>query len=855
LRVVLVVLGVAIASSASAATIHGLVYDDTNRDGKPSVGEPGIANAVVAFETKQFVVTDASGHFDLRVADDAQGIVWVRVPEGFVPGPVWARWSGNGDIDLGVKRLAKPLTGPLTFVVAADTHIPYTEEFFGAADLARVARIATSIDPPPAFFTILGDITQGSRPPEYALVDRALAGLEVPWIPVPGNHDWYDGGAAWFGHYGPDNYSFDLGGVHFLVWNMALAEADIRAYLGAELARVPRTMPIVALTHEPPKPPVVVALRELGVDYVLTGHTHSNRVVDHGDLIELNTEPLLMGGLDFTPAGYRVITIDNARLSSYRRTVVDTPYLAVVSPAADQCVAAPGGALLVAAELEAGASVVTARIDCASPFQLRAVGGWTWRTELPALERGSHTLAVDAVGPSGAKETTTITFEVCATASPPPAAGPDWPQLGGGSHHRGAIDRAITPPLTSRWVTALGGNILTAPPIIASGVVYVVVTDLANGNTGGVVALDLITGAIRWRVNTANPIRGGVAITGDTVVTTQLDGVVLGLDAATGAQRWRRELSKGLPPQASEVFSAPTVDGDSVILGHQLMLTAVTAKTGASRWTVAPIPDAATSQSGAAIAIGGGLAIGSFHRELGGVMAWDLETGRQRWQYMAADSVQINASPTIGTDTIYLVSGATDVVALDFAGHVRWRSKLEPTGFDWGNGSIGTPALARGVLLVPTMYGELVALDAATGTPKWRFAAEPSPIRATHYRGAAQPAFAASPIVTGDVVWIADAAGILSALDVRTGRPRWSTSVGAPVLTGLAASGDWLIVAGYDGTVRALTPGIATPRRPQPPLVCTAKPPAGCCSSGGDTSWIVALALVVFGYYRPRRAR
>ena len=57
----------------------------------------------------------------------------------------------------------------------------------------------------------------------------------MPYVPVPGNHDWYDGGATWFAHYGPDNYSFDIASMHFVVWNMAMTETEIRDYLGAEL--------------------------------------------------------------------------------------------------------------------------------------------------------------------------------------------------------------------------------------------------------------------------------------------------------------------------------------------------------------------------------------------------------------------------------------------------------------------------------------------------------------------------------------------------------------------------------------------------------------------------------------------
>src|SRR5690348_14633302 len=83
-------LAVAAPAAAVAAPVTGLVYEDKNGDGRPSVGEPGVANAVVALGIHQFVVTDARGVFTLDLADGARGIAWVRVPDGYVPGPVWA---------------------------------------------------------------------------------------------------------------------------------------------------------------------------------------------------------------------------------------------------------------------------------------------------------------------------------------------------------------------------------------------------------------------------------------------------------------------------------------------------------------------------------------------------------------------------------------------------------------------------------------------------------------------------------------------------------------------------------------------------------------------------------------------
>lgn len=846
LRVVLAVIAIA-TSSASAATIHGLVYEDTNGDGKPSAGEPGIPGAVVAFDVQAFGETDRTGQFDLHVPDGQPGIVWVRVPDGYTPGPVWARWNGKGDVDLGLVRLPAPVRGPFSFVVAADTHLYTAEEYFGAADLAMAAAEATALDPPPAFFTILGDITQGNKPAEFALVDRALAGLDVPYIPVPGNHDWYDGGKAWFAHYGPDNYSFDLGGVHFVVWNMSMGEDSIAAYLSLELARVPKTMPIVALTHAPPSDPVITVLRKLGVDYVLTGHTHSNRVVDHDGVIELNTEPLLMGALDFTPAGYRVITVDGGRLASYHRTTVDAPVVRVVAP---QCVR---GDLIVAAELDAGQTAVSARVDCATPVAMRWAGGWSWRAPLPALEPGAHTVTVEAASTSGARASTTATIEVC---DPPaaPAPGEDWPQVAGGPLHTGARGRVLPPPLVTRWIQTAGGHVVTAPPVIAGGIVYVATTDLGDGGAGGIVALDLATGDVRWRAPTAMPVRGGLAVAGDTVTTAEIDGTVLALDVHTGAVRWTYALSTNITPLAGATFAAPTADGRDIVVGHQRHVAALSG--GTPQWIVDPVPDGVDSQSAAALAIGGGLVIGTFNRWLGGVIAWDRATGRRAWQYQTDDTVGINSSPVIGDDQVFIATAADKVLALDLTGKLLWSVRLDPTGFDWGNATIGTPAYAHGVVVVPTLYRDLVALDATTGAELWRHAGTPGLLRETHYRGANQAGYAASPVITGDVVWAADTSGMLAALDLRTGQTLWQTALGVPVLAGLAVSGDSLVAASYDGTVRALVPG--TEHTPLAPASCSEPLPAGCCDAGGSPGAISALfgaGVVAAATQRRRRAK
>jgi len=844
----------AIATPALAAPVHGLVYDDGNSDGRPGAGERGIAHAIVALGVDQFVETDDRGEFTLEVPAGFRGIAWVRVPDGFVPGPVWAAVDGNQPdlgVDLGLRRLAAPHTGPVTFVVAADTHLAAVQPF--GEDLAQVVADATALDPAPAFFTILGDITQGNEPAHFQLVDLQLAGLASPYIPVPGNHDWYDGGATWFARYGPDNYSFDIGATHFVVWNMAMSEDAIRDYLGAELSHVAKDMAIVALTHAPPSDRVLDALRALGVDYVLTGHTHSNRVVDHDGVIELNTEPLLMGGLDFSPGGYRVMTIDRGAIGTYHRTVVDRPLLEVIAPGRGQCVPMAGGTVLAAAEHDAGDPAVTARIDCATPIALRFAGGWSWRAELPVLPPGPHTLTLHA---GAGRVSTTVGFEVCEPAAAP-IAGDDWPQLGGAPDHAGARDRELAPPLVARWATPVGGHVLQAAPAIARGTVYVTATDQGDGNTGGVVALDLATGAIKWRTTTAIQVRGGPALVGDTVAVAQLDGTVVGLDADTGAVKWRRELGLGMAAGAAAIFAPPATEAGDILVGNQRQLAALSAAEGDLVWSVDPVPQGVDSQALSAIAISDGVAFGVFNRVFGGVSAWDRATGAELWRFDDALTTAVNASPVVADGVVYLANGLDDVLALDAAtGALRWQLRLDLTGFDWGNATVGTPAIARGVLVVPTLYRDLVAIDAVSGAELWRHAGAPSPIRTTHYRGAGEAGFEASPVITGDLVWAADTAGQLTALDLHTGAPLWRTALGAPVLGGLAVSGDWLIVASYDGSVRGFSAAASEPTSPAP-VACAAAPPrasGGCCDAGGDATSVLGLGLAVGAATRRRRA-
>jgi hypothetical protein len=324
-----------LTGTACAATLTGRVFVDRNRDGVRQANEPGLGGVVVARDRDAFVESDADGVYRLDVATPT-GIIWARVPDGFRPGPVW-RPADGPDLDLPLVELtAEEAAAPLAFVVAADSHTPSqspTDPWDGG-DLADAIDQAVSLPTPPRFFTIVGDVTQGNAPDQFAAVDAALAGIDVPWVPVPGNHDWYDGGTEWRRHWGPDNYSFDVGNLHVVVWDANLPEATQVAFFAADLAWVDPAMIVVGLGHGSPRDEVADQLAALGVDYLFTGHWHANRKVERTGLTEWGTQTFIMGGIDQSPAGYRIVTFDGtaAPPTVVHRERLVTPHLGVVAP-------------------------------------------------------------------------------------------------------------------------------------------------------------------------------------------------------------------------------------------------------------------------------------------------------------------------------------------------------------------------------------------------------------------------------------------------------------------------------------------------------------------------------------------
>ncbi len=852
-------LAIAGCLAGCATSVHGVVFVDRNHDGVRQKDEPGVSGAVVMLDRGQPIRTDPVGRYDF-LTPDAAGVVWVRVPDGFRPGSVW-KHADAPSTDLPLVPLTEDeLAAPQTFVVAADTHTTTSQGAWDGGDLDDAFAQALGLATPPRFFTIVGDVTQSNAASEFDRVEDTLRGFSIPWVAVPGNHDWYDGGVAWRRRWGPDNYSFDTGDLHVVVWDTNLSEDDQIAFFEADLADVDRRPDgaeriVIALGHASPSDAVADRLADLGVDYMFTGHWHANRRVERRGLVEWGTQTLVMGTIDQSPSGYRIVTFDDGVPTVEHRARLAEPELAITSPLANSC-ASPGGfQLLVSAALDASLPQVTARIDCGpelplAPAATAGGSGWSFTAQLDSLAVGSHTIDVVARSPSGRRIEKQLAVEVCTPLASSPVAA-DWPQLGGNAQHTGATPRQIPPPLVQQWAVALGGNVLLGSPVISGDTVVVSLWDLGEGDRGGIVALDLATGTEKWRYTTRFPVHASPAIGGDTVVVALENGELHALSLATGELRWHRDIADGIDSLAASLWASPTIDGGAVYAAVQGRMSALALATGEPLWTRDRVPDYPWLGTLAAVSVADGLAVANYARNEG-MTAWNTDGNGKHWELRGGHAVAINSTPVIDGGRMFYIDSDGQLTAATLSSSTAlWSRPLIPDADVWSYAVTATPAIAAGRLFVPTQYADLIAIDADTGDELWRHRTDGGPLNFAHYR-ARQPGFTASPVVTGNLVWVPHPDGQLFALDAATGREVWSTSLGAPIVSAPAPAGDYLIVATYDGTVHALIPG--DPVTPGPVMECQTgadRTPeyvvasgSGCCESGeGSPSQPVVIAF------------
>jgi Icc protein len=258
------------AHVAAGQARSGVVFHDRNANGVRDSGERGIANVAVS-DQEAVVRTDAEGVYRLPPGG-GHGIVFVSVPNGYRSiGSFWGTGDSASFALAGVRQ-----SKTFKFIHASDTHI--SEQ--SAPRMRALRERASGIRP--ALVLISGDLVRDALrvgEPEatgyYELFVREKNAFTQPVYTVPGNHEIFGietdksrvsplhplfGKRMYRRYLGPDYYSFNHGGVHFVGLNTV--DVYEKSYHGAvdslqlewlarDLAVIPDGMPVVTFNHIP----------------------------------------------------------------------------------------------------------------------------------------------------------------------------------------------------------------------------------------------------------------------------------------------------------------------------------------------------------------------------------------------------------------------------------------------------------------------------------------------------------------------------------------------------------------------------------------------------------------------------
>ncbi|MBL8681344.1 MAG: PQQ-like beta-propeller repeat protein [Myxococcales bacterium] len=286
-------------------------------------------------------------------------------------------------------------------------------------------------------------------------------------------------------------------------------------------------------------------------------------------------------------------------------------------------------------------------------------------------------------------------------------------------------DRTLRAPRTTelslRWQRRLvEPAALDWAPVVRGGVAF----DHANDRVfvgsvdRGLRAIRSEDGALLWRFEALGRIDSTPIIADDATVFGAGDGAVYSVDSATGRLRWRSVVG-------AEVVHAPVRAGRLIVVvtGADAVV-AMNASDGRRAWTYRRSPPGGISSTGHA-----GLLVDDNRLFTGfadgtvvcldptdGSLIWEQDTAAE---FESADgqneghqAIDVDTTPVVVGDTVYVASQAVGLLALDKVGGARRWTNARLTGVS----ALGTDGRA---LFAASLEAGLVRIDPFDGRVVW----------------------------------------------------------------------------------------------------------------------------------------
>jgi outer membrane protein assembly factor BamB len=317
---------------------------------------------------------------------------------------------------------------------------------------------------------------------------------------------------------------------------------------------------------------------------------------------------------------------------------------------------------------------------------------------------------------------------------PPPKMNTEW-TVPGGSPNNVNGNLMASGPLSRIWAVSAGKGSdgksrLTAPPIVAGGLVFVL------DSQAHVFAFNAETGEDVWNTSLIPPenqasllqvlnpfgsarslsmskgFGGGLAYDNGRLYAATGYGKVVALDAKSGNELW-------MAPILVPVHSAPVVvDGRLYVVRQDNQTIALNADNGQVLWDHRGTVESAAILGSASVAVAGDTVVVPYSS--GELFALRAQNGQPAWTDTLTRNGNVTAltvindiagRPVIDRNLVFAISHSGTLAAINFrSGSRAWTRNI---------GGIQTPLVAGEYVFVVSTEGQVVCMQRADGRVRW----------------------------------------------------------------------------------------------------------------------------------------
>lgn len=808
----LITLALSLATSTAYASYTGRVFVDKNRNHLWDKGDTPLQGVKVS-DGLNVVETASDGTYTLP-GHARERFIFITTPSGYKTSnryylPIEGT-ERSYDFSLQPYNPGVRKDGSHLFIQVADTEIFNTinqEDWIGnIRDYAQNERAA--------FIVHTGDICyeKGLRQ-HIRLMNTDNMG--VPVFYGIGNHDLVKGkyGEELFESiYGPVYYSFEVGGVHYLMTPMPEGDHrpeytadDVCNWLRNDLAHVKPGTPIVLFNHTLLTYDNTFIYKGSGENSVdlskhnlkawLYGHWHIHYKKKQGNVYTIGTSSLDKGGIDHSTTAFRVVHVGvQGEVSTELRYTYLDRHIQVAAPqgsvnsrtiTVNTYSSASPTAMVEYTCLENGRTLVPYR-------KLQASTDWTWTGKMPLRETDKGkllTVRVRTHFKDGSMAETDSKF-VYEKGTAEAIFGKDWTNLVGNATHT-AIADTLKGKLQLAWTQNIGANIYMSSPLIYKGKVYTASVDEDLKGQAFVCALNGKDGRRVWKCPVRNSVKNTIAITDETLFAQDVEGHLYAIDVETGQLRWERQLPTMALPALVDGLAA---NKGIVYAGSGRALSAFEAKTGKLLWRNEDWTQGEGTTS--TLSASKDVLIGS--AQWGALYGNDIQTGQKLWSISEQGLSNRGASAAIHGSLIYIISSNNFFILEAQTGQIVVRKQL-PYKLD----VTSTPLVTEKAIVFGTADKGIVALDCQTLEEKWNSPVGNALIYTSPYTRLPAETVETSPVLSGSTVYVGASDGVVYAIDSENGTILWKHATGAPIFSSPAISGNTLVITDFGGNIYA----------------------------------------------------